>query len=53
MPYKFNPFTGELDYHEDNEFDEIRLVPKESSTGPEGTMFYDSDDDHVYVATEE
>lgn len=31
---------------------EIRLAPKTSSTGPEGTMFYDSDDDHVYVATE-
>lgn len=31
---------------------EITLTPKTSSTGPEGTMFYDSDDDHVYVATE-
>lgn len=55
MPYKFNPFTGNLDYYvpdENYEFDEIRLTPKASSTGPEGTMFYDSDDDHVYVATE-
>jgi hypothetical protein len=31
---------------------EIRLTPKESSSGPEGTIYYDSDDDHVYVATE-
>ena len=31
---------------------EIRLTPKASSAGAEGTMFYDSDDDHVYVATE-
>jgi hypothetical protein len=34
-----------------SEFDEIRLVPKASSTGAEGTMFYDEDDDHVYVGT--
>lgn len=31
---------------------EITLTPKASSSGPEGTMFYDSDDDHVWVATE-
>lgn len=31
---------------------EVHLTPKVSSTGAEGTMFYDSDDDHVYVATE-
>ena len=31
---------------------EIRLTPKVSSSGPEGTIFYDSDDDHVYVGTE-
>lgn len=31
---------------------EIRLTPKASSTGAEGTIFYDSDDDHIYVATE-
>ena len=31
---------------------EIRLVPKASSSGAEGTMYYDSDDDSVYVATE-
>jgi len=32
--------------------DEIRLTPKVSSSGPEGTIFYDSDDDHVWVGTE-
>ena len=32
--------------------DEIRLTPKVSSTGPEGTVYYDSDDDHLYVGTE-
>jgi hypothetical protein len=30
----------------------IRLTPRTTSTGAEGTMFYDSDDNHVYVATE-
>jgi hypothetical protein len=33
-------------------FDEIHLTPKASSTGVEGTMFYCSDDNSVYVATE-
>ena len=33
-------------------FDEINLKPKASSTGAEGTMFYCSDDNYVYVATE-
>jgi len=31
---------------------ELKLTPKPSSSGAEGTVFYDSDDDHVYVATE-
>lgn len=31
---------------------ELRLIPKASSTGAEGTIYYDSDDDHLYVATE-
>ena len=31
---------------------ELRLIPKASSVGAEGTVFYDSDDDHVWVATE-
>jgi len=34
------------------EASEIRLTPKASSSGPEGTIFYDSDDDYVYVGTE-
>ena len=33
-------------------FGEVRLTPKASSDGPEGTIFYDSDDNHVYVGTE-
>ena len=32
--------------------DEVRLNPKASSSGPEGTIYYDSDDDHIYVGTE-
>ena len=31
---------------------EVHLTPKASSTGVEGTMFYCSDDNYVYVATE-
>jgi len=31
---------------------EIHLTPKASSGGPEGTIFYASADDHVYVGTE-
>lgn len=34
------------------EASEIRLEPKVASTGPEGTIFYNSADDHVYVGTE-
>lgn len=30
----------------------IRLTPRASSTGAEGTIFYNSADDHVYVGTE-
>jgi hypothetical protein len=33
------------------EFTEIKLTPKATSTGGVGTVFYDSDDDHVWVAT--
>lgn len=32
--------------------EEIRLTPKLSSSGAEGTIFYSSSDDHVYVGTE-
>jgi len=31
---------------------EVRLTPKESSTGPEGTVFYDSVDKCIYVGVE-
>ena len=31
---------------------EINLTPKAFSTGPEGTIYYDSDDNHIWVATE-
>ena len=34
------------------EHSEIRFTPKASSTGAEGTVFYDSDEDHLYVGTE-
>lgn len=33
--------------------DEITLTPKASSNGAEGTLFYCSEDDHVYVGTED
>lgn len=33
-------------------FSEILLTPKASSSGAEGTVYYDSDDDHLYVGTE-
>lgn len=33
-------------------FTEIRFGPKASSSGPEGTMFYCSTDDSMYVGTE-
>ena len=56
LPYHHAPM------HEDGGVDEIsltglegseiRLTPKASSTGAEGTIFYDSDDDHIYVGTE-
>ncbi len=31
---------------------EIHLTPKTSSSGPEGTVFYDSSDNHLFVGTE-
>ena len=47
---KYNGTTTELEL-DGVTHDEIRLTPKASSSGPEGTMFYASDDDHVYVGT--
>lgn len=40
------------DHEAIGEHSEIKFTPKASSTGAEGTVFYDSDDDHLYVATE-
>lgn len=31
---------------------EVRLTPKDSSSGPEGTMFYNETDKCVYVGVE-
>lgn len=31
---------------------ELRLTPKTSSTGPEGTVFFDSDDKCIYVGVD-
>ena len=31
---------------------ELRLTPKAASSGVEGTLFYDSDDNSVYVGVE-
>jgi len=33
-------------------YGEIYLTPKPSSTGPRGTVYFDSDDDHLWAATE-
>jgi hypothetical protein len=48
------PFTGDqsMGNHNLTNIGELNLVPKASSIGAEGTIFYDSDDNHVYVATE-
>ena len=43
---------GTLEHNVQVKASEIRLTPKASSTGAEGTIFYDSDDNHVYVGTE-
>lgn len=36
-----------------SEVSELRLIPKISSSGAEGTMFYDSEDKCIYLAVEE
>lgn len=41
--------TGDIATPDDGE---VHLTPKESSSGVEGTMFYSSLDNHVWVATE-
>ena len=40
---------GKLEHNLQVKASEIRLTPKASSTGAEGTIFYDSDDDRGYV----
>ena len=40
--------TGDIATPDDGE---LHLTPKSVSTGAEGTVFYDSDDDHLWVAT--
>lgn len=40
------------DHETEGDHSEVRLTPKTASSGPEGTMFYCSDDDYVYVGTE-
>ena len=32
-------------------FDEIQFTPKSSSAGPVGTLYFDSDDEHLWVGT--
>jgi len=40
------------DHEQVGEHSEIKLTPKATSSGEEGTVFYDSDDKHLYVGTE-
>ncbi len=44
-------FDQNLNKSDSVQFSEIRLTPKISSSGAEGTMFYCSADGHVYVGT--
>lgn len=44
-------YDQDLNTTDSVQFSEVKLTPKASSTGAEGTIFYDSDDDHVWVAT--
>lgn len=41
-----------LHVHKYLQVSELRLIPKESSSGPEGTVFYDSVDKCIYVGVE-
>jgi len=40
------------DWNAEHSSDEINLIPKASSTGAEGTVFYCSADNYLYVAVE-
>lgn len=50
---KYNATTGlwEVVPAGSASYDEIQLTPKPSSSGGVGTVYYDSDDDHLWVAT--
>jgi len=41
-----------FDHEAEGDHSEIRLTPKASSSGPEGTIFYNSGDNSVYVGVE-
>ena len=41
-----------FDHEAEGDHSEIRLTPKASSSGPEGTIFYNSGDNNVYVGVE-
>jgi len=41
-----------FDHEAEGDHSEIRLTPKASSAGPEGTIFYNSGDNSVYVGVE-
>ena len=45
-------FDQDLNTTDNVEFSEVRLTPKALSAGPEGTIFYCSDDNSVYVGVE-
>jgi hypothetical protein len=47
------PMTNDLDFNNNaaKDVDEINLVPKTSSSGARGTVYFDSDDDHLWVGT--
>lgn len=49
LNYAIHTGAGLVHFGDILDVPELLLVPKASSTGAEGTMFYDEDDDHVYV----
>jgi len=45
-------FDQDLNTTDSVQFSELLLTPKSSSSGGEGTWFYDSDDNYIWIATE-
>lgn len=45
-------FDQALNTTDSVQFSELLLTPKSSSSGGEGTWFYDSDDNYIWIATE-